>query len=122
VRADDEEMPPEAIAVIIHEAHRGLQQWLEDTYPSQPWAPLEDWHRGMIINRVRLIQQGFPREYVQQIWVDIMTEMGWEYGKVKDPIAKTHPNMKPWGELPWWEQQKMNLAYVITERMTQGKS
>ena len=111
----DDEIPVEAIARIIHEAHRALQVWLEEPYPTEPFDAIKD-HSGLT-NMVRLIQQGFPPEYVHQIWVDTMTERGWTQGP-KDPSRKTHPDVVPWVELPFWEQQKVFLAFCIVEGVT----
>ena len=122
MRADDEEMPPEDIARIVHDAQRDLQEWLKDPYPSQVWDSLPEKERVGTNRVVRLVQQGFPPEYVHQIWVDDLAEKGWSHGTIKDPGHKRHPCMVPWNKLPFWEQQKVYLAFDIVKRMSQGRS
>src|SRR5271166_2675143 len=100
MKDDSEEIPAEAAARIVHEAHRALQAWLEDPCPAQPWDTLTPGQREMVINMVRLVQRGFPYEYVHQIWVDKMTQEGWTWGAVKDPGGRQHPCVVPWEELP----------------------
>ena len=112
-----EEIPPEAIARIVHAAHRDLQEWLEDSCPAQPWDTLDADQREIVVNMVRLIQRGFPYEYVHQIWVDRKIEEGWTWG-IKDPALKQHPCILPWDSLPFWEQQKVVLAFHIVQGAT----
>ena len=118
MRPQNEEIPVEAIARIVHGAHRDFQVWTEDPCPAQPWDTLDPRQRDMVINMVRLIQQGFPYDYVHQIWVDRMTEDGWRQGAVKDPHHKRHPSMVKWEKLPYWEQQKVVLAFHIVQGAT----
>lgn len=108
----------ETIAKFIHGVHRDFQEWLQDPYPSQPWDTLSKEQREPVINMVRLIQQGFPYDYVHQIWVDRMKQDGWTWGGVKDSARKTHPCMMSWGVLPHWEQQKVVMAFHIVQGAT----
>ena len=118
MRPEDEEIPVEEIARITHEAHRALQVWLEDVCPSQPWDTLDPDHQETVINRVRLIQRGFPYDYVHQIWVDKMSSQGWTHGDAKDPYGKRHPCMLPFSELSFWDQQKVVLAFHVVQGVT----
>jgi hypothetical protein len=41
--------------------------------------------------------------------------MGWTYGPVRDPIAKTHPDMVPYEDLGWAEQVKDEVFQRLCE-------
>lgn len=47
-------------------------------------------------------------------WLSMKTKQGWVYGEVKDFEKKTHPDMRPYDELPEVEKKKdtMNLAMM----------
>lgn len=39
-------------------------------------------------------------------WVRAYEAMGWKYGPIRDPVAKLHPDMVPFEELPRLEREK----------------
>lgn len=56
-------------------------------------------------------------------WLRMKTEQGWVYGEVKDFEKKTHPDMRPYAELPEVEKQKdaMNLLMMkIGEKIAEA--
>lgn len=118
MKDDTEEIPVEVIAQAAYAVHCVLQEWLEDPCPSQPWHTLTPDRKELDSDTVRLIQRGFPYEYVHQIWVDKMAEDGWAPGAVKDPARKRHPCMVRWDKLPFWEQQKLVMAFHIVQGAT----
>lgn len=115
MREASEEIPPEEIARIVHTAHCSLQVWLEDPCPAMPWDTLSPSQKEMVVSEVRLVQQGFPYDYVHQVWMEKMFEDGWSHGKVKDPVRKRHPDLLPWEKLPFWEQQKTVMAFHLIQ-------
>lgn len=46
-------------------------------------------------------------------WWRAYEEMGWRYGPVRDPVAKTHPDMVPFNELPEAERVKDEIFMAI---------
>jgi voltage-gated potassium channel Kch len=44
-------------------------------------------------------------------WTAYVREQGWEYGSVHDSVAKRHPDLLPWSDLPPVEQEK-NKAMI----------
>ena len=42
-------------------------------------------------------------------WMRMKTEQGWVYGPVKDAVAKTHPDLIPYDELPEVERKKDDM-------------
>jgi len=45
-------------------------------------------------------------EREHESWMRAYEEMGWKWGPVRDVSAKTHPDMRPFGELPEAERHK----------------
>jgi RyR domain-containing protein len=45
-------------------------------------------------------------EQSHQSWMDFKVAQGWKFGPNKDPVAKTHPLMIPYSELPKEQQVK----------------
>lgn len=117
MRTDDEEIPAEAIARMIHETVREFGAWLDDSCLDESWGAMDEDQQEAKTAVVRLIQRGFPYDYVHQIWVDKMLEDGWTRG-YRDPARKQHPCILPWDSLPFWEQQKVVLAFHIVQGAT----
>lgn len=46
-------------------------------------------------------------------WMRAYEEMGWRYGEVRDPVAKTHPDMVPFNELPKAERDKDAIFLAV---------
>lgn len=42
-------------------------------------------------------------------WMQMHLDSGWVYGEVFDPQKKTHPNLKPWDELPAATRSKARI-------------
>jgi len=60
-------------------------------------------------------------------WIAMHVEQGWVYGDEFNPSKKTHPNLKPWGELPASTRSKARIfdicskyAAEISDRGTNG--
>jgi hypothetical protein len=54
-------------------------------------------------------------EELHDDWVRAYEDMGWVYGKVRDPVAKTHPDMVPFHQLGWEEQNKDAVFVALCE-------
>lgn len=52
---------------------------------------------------------------LHQDWWDKYVEMGWRYGEVYDPVAKTHPDMVPYDDLGQLEQDKDAVFVALCE-------
>lgn len=53
-------------------------------------------------------------EEAHNSWCQSYKDMGWKYGEVRDVIAKTHPDMVPFDELPIDERDKDEVfLYII---------
>jgi len=52
-------------------------------------------------------------EVAHDSWWRKYEEMGWKYGKVRDIIAKTHPDMVPFSELTKDQQDKDEIFLAL---------
>lgn len=97
---------PELIAEICHEANRAYCQAMGDE--SQPaWTDAPEWQRVSARNGVEahLSTEMSPAES-HAAWMTEKLANGWQYGETKDPVAKTHPCMVPYSDLPAAQQAK----------------
>lgn len=54
-------------------------------------------------------------EELHDDWVKSYEAMGWKYGSVRDPEAKTHPDMVPYDELEFLERIKDDVFVALCE-------
>jgi len=54
-------------------------------------------------------------EEAHDSWWRKYEEMGWKYGEVRDTVAKTHPDMVPFKELPKDERDKDEVFLALVE-------
>lgn len=104
----------EQIAAFCHEANRVYCAATGDT--SQPaWVDAPQWQKDSAIAGVGWVIENphAPESAVHESWLAAKIADGWTYGEVKDPIAKTHPCMKPYGELPRNQTDKDRLFKAI---------
>jgi len=94
------------IAKVCHEVNREYCRSLGDT--SQPtWEDAPSWQRASARMGVDLHLMGdFRPEASHVSWMKQKQEEGWVWGAVKDPEAKQHPCMVPFGMLPKEQQAK----------------
>lgn len=100
------------IARVCHEAHR---LYCEDAdLPSQmPWGHAPEYQRASTIKGVEAIMAApwmGPADAHASWWKE-KVDTGWKYGPVKDAVAKTHPCMVPYHELPEAQRTK-DLLFV----------
>jgi len=104
----------EEIAKICHEANRS---WCElngdDTQVAWEFAP--QWQKDSAIAGVMFVRANPEAGDTAQhdSWAEQKYADGWVYGEVKDPVAKTHPCLVPFEELPHHQQFKDKLFRTI---------
>ncbi len=95
-------MNPKQIASVCHEANRAITRVIGDV-PLQPsWdkAP-EEMIRSSVAGVVwRMDNPLAPAAAQHEKWMSDKLNDGWVHGAVKDSIAKTHPALVPYDELP----------------------
>ena len=99
----DEEI---ALAKIVHEAARGLQDVQGDECPAPPWACAPAYMQATCLDGVRRAMAGETPEQHHEAWCEFKRERDWTWGPVKSEDLKTHPCLVPFGELPAYQQAK----------------
>jgi hypothetical protein len=94
------------IAEVCHEANRALQRITGDPVPSPAWADAPGWQRDSAVAGVRAALGGASPERLHAEWCKAKVDVGWVYGPVKDPEAKTHPCLVPYAELDAGQRAK----------------
>jgi hypothetical protein len=102
------------VAQICHEANHAYCQSIGDT-GSTSWAAASTEQKSSVINGVMFIlaEEGRPRDPWEshENWLKAKVAAGWTYGANKDEQAKTHPCIKPWGDLPE-EQRRKDVIFL----------
>lgn len=107
------------IARVCHEVNRAYCRAIGDDSQA-PWDDAEDWQRDSAIAGVtfRMMNQDAPPSAMHNNWMADKIRDGWQYGKVKDPEAKTHPCIVPFDQLPPEQQIKDYLFSAVVDVMT----
>jgi hypothetical protein len=97
---------PEQIARMAHEVNKAYCESQGDA--SQPsWEHAPEWQRVSARLGVELHLSGdHGPEASHASWMVQKLSEGWTYGETKDPVAKTHPCMIPFDQLPPNQQAK----------------
>lgn len=100
-------MNVESIARVCHEVNKAYCESLGDN--SQPtWADAPEWQRASAMNGVdfHLHNPNAGPDHSHIEWMKEKVDSGWVYGDVKDPVAKTHPCIVPYDQLPAEQKSK----------------
>lgn len=97
------------VAVAIYEACR--QEAISSSRPiiPEPFEMRDGSFREQFqktIERLTAKDYEATPEREHDSWTRAYEKMGWKYGVIRDPKAKTHPDMVPFDELPESERQK----------------
>lgn len=108
----------EQIARVCHEANRG---WCEASgdLSQKSWDAAEPWQRESAIAGVRyaLANPDAPDSAQHDAWSADKLRDGWVYGATKDAVAKTHPCLVPFEELPYQQQAKDRLFKAVVRAL-----
>ena len=107
------------IARITHEANRAYCLVLGDL-SQEPWEHSSLAQRESVIAGVRFLQEhpfAQPAD-AHQAWCDHKLKEGWKYGPEKDWEEKTHPNLRPFVELPEVQRGKDTLFHAIVRALS----
>lgn len=91
----------ERIAKVCHEVNRAYCASLGD-HTQAPWNMATEGTRASARSGVlaHLMNKDLTPESSHGIWLHHKKIAGWVYGERKDEIAKTHPCMIPYEQLP----------------------
>ena len=105
-----------AIAEFIYEATRLEAEWSNRSIVAEKWDKRDEKFRKQFVN---IIETYFKKdklptpEEAHDSWVRAYEKMGWVYGKKRDAIKKTHPDILPFDELPKDERDKDSIFLVF---------
>lgn len=108
----------EQIAEVCHELNRAYCRVVGD--PEQPaWPLAPEWQRESAVNGVQDIVDERIRspEAAHEQWMAEKLGAGWTLGPTKDPVAKTHPNLVPYYQLPFEQRQKDLLFFQTVQAL-----
>lgn len=101
-------------AQLVYEANSVLRSLFREPARSS-WANTSEDVKDRVRSGVRTFMgSGFmatPAEMHEQ-WLLHMKNTGWIYGEVEDAELKTHPNIRPYAELPI-EQHTKDLMFTV---------
>ena len=106
------------IAKVCHDANREYCVCNGD-YSQVMWFSAPDWQRDSAIDGVTHAldnPNAGPEDSHQNWWAGKIAD-GWVYGEVKDPVAKTHPCMVPYDQLPEFQRKKDALFLAIVRAL-----
>jgi RyR domain len=104
------------IARQCHEANRQYCEMIGDM-SQKSWDGAEQWQKDSAIKGVEYFLRNplTTPEGQHKAWSEDKIVDGWVYGEVKDAVAKTHPCLVPYAELPV-EQRVKDLLFQNTIR------
>ena len=111
-------MTVEQIARICHDANRALCASVGD-FSQTSWDEAPDWQRESAVEGVQfhLAHPDASASASHDRWLTEKVETGWVYGEVKDAVAKTHPCIVPFEQLPPEQQAKDHLFRGIVHAL-----
>lgn len=115
-------LPIEAIARICHEANRAyaLATGEDPSVVFPGWTEAPESIRQSAIIGVRRALAGEGPRALHESWCATKQADGWVYGKVKDLVAKIHPCLVPYDDLPVEQQRKDDLFAAIVKTLAHG--
>ena len=108
----------EQIARIAHETNRAYCETLGDMSQTR-WEDAPQWQQESAIKGVQFHLDAYARGHhpapsaSHDSWLAQKRADGWVYGPVKDPVAKTHPCVVPYDELPVEQRIKDYLFSAV---------
>jgi hypothetical protein len=105
-------------SMFVYEAAR--LQALAVAAPVVPemWDDREPAFRDQFMGVIEMMTGPSRKDSPEQLhddWVRAYEVMGWRYGEVRDPVARTHPDMVPFDHLEQREQDKDAVFIALCE-------
>jgi hypothetical protein len=108
----------ERCAVFVYEAARLQAIAVDAPIVPEPWPERDEAFRAQFLDVIAMMcgpdRKSAPEE-LHDDWVRAYEAMGWRFGWVRDPVAKTHPDMVPFDQLGWREQNKDAVFVALCE-------
>jgi hypothetical protein len=105
-------------AVFVYEGARMQAAAVDAPVIPEPWWERDEAFRAQFRDVIAMMcgpdRKSSPEE-LHDDWVRAYEAMGWQYGPVRDPQAKTHPDMVPFDDLEEREQAKDAVFVALCE-------
>ncbi len=109
----------EACARAAHEANRAFCIAIgDDSHPHWEHAP--EWHHRSLRVGVMGAISGATPEQLHQSWMAEKLAAGWCWGPTKDPVAKRHPDLLPYGSLPAEQKAKEAIFWDVVRAVARS--
>jgi hypothetical protein len=115
----------DTIAAVCYAANRAYCQNALSDESMPAWEEAPEDSRNGYRNGVRSVLLGITQEQQHDSWCQDRKKRGWVYGPVKDYSKRTHPNLRPYQELPEAEKLKdllfksVVMTFVTPDRRKQ---
>ena len=102
------------IARVCHEVNRAVCEAVGD-HSQKSFADAEQWQHDGANAGVKFVASNpdAPASALHDAWAADKCENGWVYGPVKDAIAKTHPCLVPYDQLPFDQRIKDHVFRAV---------
>lgn len=109
----------EAIACMCHEVNRAYCLGISETPFPPSWDDAPEWMRESAVNGVKFLEEfpDAPPRASHDSWMKDKLESGWKYGPIKDAVAKEHPCLLPYEDLPASQKVKDYLFQAVVRTM-----
>lgn len=111
------------IAMVCYAANRAYCINNGESAPA-PWEQLTDQQQESYVKGVafRVENLDAPASAQHDAWMQSKADEGWVYGEVKDEVAKTHPCMMAYDQLPGDQQVKDSIFIGIVNAIVGSHS
>ena len=111
------------IARVCHEANRALCATQGD-FAHESWTNSEMWVKDSARAGVShaLMSPNTTAAEFHEHWMDSKFRDGWKFGTTKDSVARTHPCLVPWSELPSEHRAKDKLFLAIVAALDPSRN
>lgn len=107
-----------AYAKVCHQANKAWCEVNGDN-TQKDWDEAEQWQRDSAIAGVnfKINNPNAGEDAQHNAWMKDKVDSGWVYGEVKDAVAKTHPCIVPFNQLPPFQQLKDKLFCAVVDAL-----
>lgn len=104
--------------IFIYEGARFQAAAVNAPVIPEPWSSREESFKAQFRPVIAMMMSDERKNSPEELhndWWQAYIDMGWEYGEVRDPVAKTHPDMVPYDELGREEKDKDAVFVALCE-------